>query len=110
MLQKARFSLSSVLNSVPIKTLASVLHQIGQQGMKHPLRYMMGQLGWKSAATMTGSDPDSKSAEIRRELLPHNIGSLGRAYKPAHEMEYYLKSTPPKRLDVRQPTEIVEWR
>ncbi|KAK0595097.1 hypothetical protein LWI29_003576 [Acer saccharum] len=25
-------------------------------------------------------------------------------------MEYYLKSTPPKRLDVRQPTEIAEWR
>ncbi|KAI9192094.1 hypothetical protein LWI28_018246 [Acer negundo] len=49
-------------------------------------------------------------AEIRRELLPHNIGSLGRAYQLAQEMEYYLKSTPPKRLDVHQPTEIVEWR
>ncbi|KAK0601962.1 hypothetical protein LWI29_029106 [Acer saccharum] len=45
-------------------------------------------------------------AEIRRELLPHNIASFGRAYQLAQEMEYYLKSTPPKRLDVRQPTEI----
>ena len=43
-------------------------------------------------------------------MLPHNIGSLGRAYQLAQEMEYYLKSTPPKRLDVRQPTKIAYWR